>query len=381
MHIGYITPEYPTSEYNGNIGGIATFIKNIALQLIANGHQVTIFVHSQSLFKVFEEDGVTIHFIKTKKIKGFTWWSNRRDAKFYINKTVAKKHIDVLEAPEWTGFTAFMKFTCPLIIRLHGSDTYFCHLEKRKVKFKNKFFERWALKGADAIVGVSNFVSNQTKELFGIKKEIKTIYNTINTVDFLPNHNNVKPKTILYFGSIIRKKGVFEIANMFNEVHKNTPHVKLSFLGRDTTDVYTGNSTLEMFKKSLSTKALQRFTHLDAVPYEKVKELIQQSEIIVLPSLAEAFPMTWLEAMALEKKLITSNIGWAKELMIDGKTGFTVSPSNHTDFANKLMRLLNEVELGNTFGKAARKRIQETFNFEKILVENIKFYKKVIDEI
>ena len=132
--------------------------------------------------------------------------------------------IDLLEASEWTGFTAFMKFNCPLILRLHGSDTYFCHLEKRKLKIKNKFFEKKALLGATKIVGVSKFVAKKTKELFKLNIDIDVIYNTIDTNKFKPNHQNIQLKSLLYFGTLVRKKGVLEIAKMFSKLDLKIRH-------------------------------------------------------------------------------------------------------------------------------------------------------------
>ena len=159
MNIAFITPEYPIASFQGNIGGIGTFTKNLAEQLVNNNCKVTVFIYSQSKDEIRVKNGVEIHLVQKKMIKGITWYSNRKYFNKYVNKVILKNNIQIIEAPEWTGFTAFMKFHCPLVIRLHGSDTYFCDLEKRKVKFKNKFFEKKALLGATKIIGVSNFVS------------------------------------------------------------------------------------------------------------------------------------------------------------------------------------------------------------------------------
>ena len=328
MHIGFITPEYPHANFKGSIGGIGTFTQNLAKQLVRLNHKVTVFVHSQPKELVLEEHSITIHFVKLKAAKGITWLTNRRYFNHYVNKVIKEQNIEVIEAPEWTGFTAFMKFNCSLVIRLHGSDTYFCHLENRKVKAKNNFFEKKALQGANVIVGVSEFVSNKTRELFGLTKEIITIHNTIDTNEFVPNHKNIQFKSLLYFGTIIRKKGVLEIAKAFNKIVEKDKEVQLYLLGRDNRDVFTGESTLAMFKELLSIEAQDNFKYMNAVPYTDLKQIICDSDVVLLPSFAEAFPMTWLEAMALEKKLITSNIGWANELMIDKKTGYIVNPKN-----------------------------------------------------
>ncbi|WP_159947770.1 glycosyltransferase family 4 protein [Polaribacter septentrionalilitoris] len=378
MHIAFITPEFPHTHFQGNIGGIGTFTKNIAKQLIRLNHTVTIFVHSQAKEFVLKENRVTIHFVKLKKVKGITWITNRRYFNQYVNKVIKKDNIEVIEAPEWTGFTAFMKFDCPLIVRLHGSDTYFCHLENRKAKAKNQFFEKKALKGANAIVGVSKFVADKTKELFGLTQEIITIYNTIDVTDFVPNHQYIKPKTLLYFGTIVRKKGVLEIAKAFNKIVAQDKKVQLCFVGRDNRDVFTGKSTLKMVEELLSTNALKNFKHINAVPYTKVKKIINNAEVVLLPSFAEAFPMTWLESMALEKRLITSNIGWAKELMIDGDTGFMVNPKNTEEFSLRILNLLEDEANAKTMAINARKRIISNFNMDNIIIQNIKLYKSVL---
>ena len=82
---------------------------------------------------------------------------------------------------------------------------------------------------------------------------------------------------------------------------------------------------------------------------------------MVLPSFAEALPMTWIEAMALEKAIVTSDIGWAKEVMIDGETGFTVDPWDHNTYAERIIELLDDEELGRIMGSSARKRILDKF--------------------
>ncbi len=379
MHIGFITSEYPCSKYIGNIGGIATFIRNLSIQLILEGHKVSIFIHSQPRTEFFVEENISIHFVARKIMKGFTWITNRLSFNKYVNSVVENNSIDLLEAPEWTGFTAFMKFDIPLVIRLHGSDTYFCDLEKRTLRWKNKFFEKRALIGADKIIGVSEFVAKKTKKLFQLELELDIIYNTIDTNKFTPNHQNIQLKSLLYFGTLVRKKGVLEIAKMFSMLVEQDDEVRLVLLGKDNRDVHTGKSTLAMIKEILSEKALQRMICVEAVPYDEVISYIQKADVVLLPSFAEAFPMSWIEAMAMEKKLITSDIGWAKELMVDGETGFTINPKHHDDFVTKIKYLLDD-ENSDEMGENARKHIVGYFNTKDILQQNINFYKRTLHE-
>ena len=77
---------------------------------------------------------------------------------------------------------------------------------------------------------------------------------------------------------------------------------------------------------------------------------------------------------------MSSNIGWANELMVDNKTGFTVNPKNHEEFAERIIELLNDKQLCESFGKAGRQRVIEKFSAEKITNQNIEFYKAVINK-
>lgn len=377
MHIAFITSEYPL-KHNLNSGGIGSFISNLSNELTNLEHQVTIFLYSQLKDEILYENGVEIHFIKRKSLKPFTWWFNRKKIEKYINKVINKNKIEIIEAPDWTGVTAFMKFSCPLVLRLHGSDAFFCDLENRKQKAKNFFYEKKALLNADGIIGVSNFVANKTKKIFSITKKITVIYNAINSDKFKPTKIEIQKDSILYFGSILRKKGILELAHIFNLLILKNPKAILYLLGKDVYDIKEKKSTLELFKSTLSEDSKKSVVYLNEVKYNEVKEYILKSEVVVLPSFAEAFPMTWLEAMSLEKKMVTSNIGWANELMINNITGFTENPKDHKNFANKIAYLLNNDIKSNEMAKNARKRILDNFDLKILAKKNLQFYKSLI---
>ena len=376
MHIAFLTPEYPHENLNKS-AGLGTSIKNSALELAQKNIKVSVFVYSQNKDEVINTEGIVIHKIAHKKYPLLGWFLYRKHIQKRINSHIKSDKIDVVEVADWTGITAFMKLNCPLLIRLHGTDAYFCNLENRKQKFKNYVFEKKALKNADKIVSVSEFAANRTKEIFNLKRDIEVVFNGINIEKFKPVNTKVRQGQILYFGSIIRKKGVLELAKAFNLLVEQKKDVSLVLLGKDVVDIFDKKSTLELFFESLSNEAKNKVAHVNEVPYHEVSKLIAESELVTLPSFAEALPMTWLEAMAMEKPLITSNIGWAKEMMIDGETGFMINPKNHQDYANKMQQLLEDQDLANNFGKQARKVVLEKFESKMIAEKNSSLYKRI----
>ena len=145
MKIAFLTPEYPHPEI-GHSGGIGTSIKHLAEALILQGHEVVLLVYGQKRDQQFKDDGIQFYAIKNVKLKGLSWYLTKKKIEKLINKLHSKKIIDIVEAPYWTGISSFINPTCPIVIRQNGSDTYFCHLEERKVKFINYFFEKKGLK-------------------------------------------------------------------------------------------------------------------------------------------------------------------------------------------------------------------------------------------
>lgn len=385
--IAFLTPEYPHPKI-GNSGGIGTSIKNLAVGLLAEGCSVRVLVYGQKEESIFDDNGICIQQIKNIKFKGLSWFLTRKKLEKIINNLYENQKIDLVEAPDWTGITSFIKpKKCPIVIRLNGSDTYFCHLENRPVKWINKFHEKRALKNTNSLISVSQFTAEVTNEVFGLKKEFTIIPNSIDVTLFNNNlstpisvsfREDWREDVILYFGTLIRKKGVLELPFIFNEVYKNNNKVKLILVGKDTSDILTNSvSTWTMMQTLFSKEALKNVSYLGSVPYVEIKKQITQATICVFPSFAEALPVSWIEAMAMQKPIVASNIGWATEIIDDGVNGFLVSPKQHKEYAQRILNLFESPELQKEFGTKARAKIVEKFSVKVVAQQSLAFYKSL----
>lgn len=380
MKIAFLTPEYP-HERTGNSGGIGTSIKNLAESLTALGHTVRILVYGQKEEVVFEESGITIQLIKNLKIKGLSWYFTRKKIQRIIDYLYQNKEIDIVEAPDWTGISSFIQpNNCPLVIRLNGSDTYFCHLDNRPVKWMNRFHEKRALKNASGHISVSQFTADMTNKLFGLKIPFTIIPNGINPEKFqLDADFNKDTDVVLYFGTLIRKKGLLELPLIFNEVIAQRPQTKLVLVGRDSSDVLTGQSSTWKMMQSLFTQAaLQQVAYLGGVPYNEMRQYIATANVCVFPTFAEALPVSWLEAMAMQKAIVASSIGWGPEVITSNKDGVLIHPKSHQEYANAIVQLLENQSQNTEFGKNAALKVAATF-FNRIIAEkSLDFYRKFV---
>jgi glycosyltransferase involved in cell wall biosynthesis len=87
-------------------------------------------------------------------------------------------------------------------------------------------------------------------------------------------------------------------------------------------------------------------------------------DVAVLPSYREAQGMVILEAMALSRPVIASNVGGIPEMIEDGVTGLLVPPHDAVALANAIVRLLKNHPLADTLGRAGHDMVHDRFCIE-----------------
>ncbi len=381
MHIAYLTPEYPHPKVKRN-AGMGTSIFNLAKALVRKGVQVTVFVYGQEVELVEELEGVTVHLISQKKYTFLGWYRYRKFLQKFISRHIRETSIDVLEVPDWTGISALMKFTIPVVMRLHGSDAYFCHLENRPQKKKNRWFESNALAAADAVTAPSNFAWTKTSELFPqiATKKAQVIPCGI----FIEDFKNDDPASyingnLLYLGTLIRKKGALALPAIFNQVVAKYPKATLSIVGGDAADAFTGStSTWKMMEQAFFEEARTKVTYFGKLPYHEVKNHLQQAHVCVFPTTAETFGMVTIEAMALEKAVVNSNYPWALDIAVDKENALLRDPKDPDAFATAILSLLNDDEKTTRMAENARAHVATHFDIEEIASQHLNFFQSLV---
>ena len=101
---------------------------------------------------------------------------------------------------------------------------------------------------------------------------------------------------------------------------------------------------------------------------EDIPELLASLDVIVHPSTAnEGVPQAILQALAMEKTVVASDVGAIKEVIVDGQTGFLVSPQDSQAIATRLIALYHNPILRKKFGGNGRMVVQRNYSLEKML--------------
>ena len=119
MRICLVHEEYPEET---NFGGIATYQKNVAEELVKQGHQVYVICRSLTQDKTYQENGVHIFRIyvpQTNNVKFYIEY--RQKVATILRKLQANNQIDLIETPDWGAETIFFEKDrqVPLVVRLH----------------------------------------------------------------------------------------------------------------------------------------------------------------------------------------------------------------------------------------------------------------------
>ena len=354
MHIGFLSLEYPPLPS----GGIGTSVRTLARSLVAQGHRVT--VVGWGARADFEDEGVRVRFLGDARVPKMGWLLNRRAARLELARLCEEEGLEVVETHDWCGPSAGIDLPCPVAVHCHGSATYFAHLLREPVRRSVRWAEALALRRADAVVSVSRFTAETTRALFDLDRSIEVIPNGVDLARFQPARpEEVEPGTVLYFGTLVRKKGVLDLGPMLSRVRG----ARLEIAGRDNRDRQTGAaSTWELVAASFSPEARERTEYLGPLPYDAVQERVRRSAVCVFPSYAEALPLAWLEAMACARPIVAYDVGWAPEVVRSGVDGILVPPGDVEALAAAVRELLDDPERATAFGAAARARVEADFS-------------------
>lgn len=111
---------------------------------------------------------------------------------------------------------------------------------------------------------------------------------------------------------------------------------------------------------------------------EDVGQLLRDSDIFVLSSWWEGFPITILEAMRAGLPVVASDVGGCREAVVDGQTGFLFEPGDVEMLGQRLSQLTADQGLRRQMGLAGQERFITRFTADKMVEDTVKIYKDVL---
>jgi glycosyltransferase involved in cell wall biosynthesis len=226
------------------------------------------------------------------------------------------------------------------------------------------------IKVSDRVIAVSEKTREYYLNQHQIPKEkVSIIYNGVDIEKFSPKISGEQikkkysignSKLILAVSSGTVLKGIVFVFLALKEIVKEIPSVKLMVIGIE--DKYQ-----EQMSSTINRLQIQKNVILvGRVPNSEMPQYYASSDVVVLPSLHENFPVVALEAISSGKPVIASRVGGIPELISNNENGILVSPGDIEQMVEALFRLLENSSLGNRMGYVGRKMAEEEFDWKKI---------------
>jgi glycosyltransferase involved in cell wall biosynthesis len=360
LKIGLLTDNFPGS---GGVGGIGTYTRSVADELVRLGHEVHVFT------------GAAIKKLSTRSSNGVTiWecplWGQRRDMPLtkaveftvrykakaedinrYVMMTAVRqaargRKFDVIESPEFSALAGLMdhhKYTHRMAVRLHGSSSQWRPANQAAGLTPLDESEKSLALSADVLTVPTANARQTTAQLWNCSLDRAIVIGN-------PVRNGVPPKfagplacTAVYFGRLEPRKGVDTLAATIGPVRRHFPDFQLLLIGKDN-QWPDGTRASEIIRKiAADTGGADGYTIFPSRFDGELVSAAQQSSFCVFASRAESFGLVMLEAMAWGIPTIASDIGPFRELATS-KTEccLLADPESPADFADKMCALLSD---------------------------------------
>jgi N-acetyl-alpha-D-glucosaminyl L-malate synthase BshA len=258
-----------------------------------------------------------------------------------------------------------------IITTLHGTDITL-------VGSDPSFYDitRFSILSSDGLTAVSQYLADETKEVFKIDKEIRVIHNFFDPQRFKPSPTQCtrnefageKEFLIAHISNFRPVKRTLDVIDIFDKIAAELP-AKLLLIGE-------GPDTI------LARRQISRRNLTDKVIFlgnqTRVEAVLPCADLFLMPSEEESFGLAALEALACGVPVIGTSGTGLVEVVDDFTNGFLLPVGDTSSMARAAISLLKNEQRLQQFKKAAAELAQKKFAADKIVAQYEQYYEEVL---
>ncbi|MCT4619043.1 MAG: glycosyltransferase family 4 protein [Marinisporobacter sp.] len=364
---------------------IYKFIVPLMRELKENGFDVSCAAASMGATEKIENEGFKIHNIDIKRKIELV--SNIKSI-IQLYKIIKKEKIDIIHvhtpiAAVLGRIAAKLAGVKHIIYTVHGfylSNKIFYYIEKFMAKYFTDYI--FTVNHEDLVFAVENYFTSPEKIMninsVGIdaqkfdpdKIDLKKIEQIRKSFQI-----NATDQVIGFVGRVVKEKGILDLINAFILLSKQKENTKLVIVG-----------SWELGERDNTTKGeidelIKKYDLQDRIIFtghrEDIKDLLSMMNIFVLPSYREGMPVSLLEAMAMKRCVVATDIRGCRD-EVNEDTGMLYEAGDVKKLTSILSDLLNDTTKRKAFGENARKRVQKLFEQQQVIEKQIKLFQKLL---
>jgi phosphatidylinositol alpha-1,6-mannosyltransferase len=360
-----------TLEYPPQVGGIASYVKNISAHLPAE--QVIVYAPEGVKTETHHEEQNVYRY----NPYWFFLWPRWIRMLFQVWGIIKKEHVDSIHVHQVlpVGYVAYLIkkiFKIPYTIFLHGTDLQLISTSKSKFK---KF--KLIAESAERIVVNSMFMEQKLRTLRGVWPKISILYPspadfflttsvTSEALNELRSQLGIQGKKVmLTVARFVENKGYKQLINLLPSILEKVPDLVWIIVGE-------GPQGVELLKLIQEKKLQSIVRFLGKISYEKLPEIYQVADVFVLLTHAdkqseEGWGTVFLEAAAVGLPVVAGKVGGVEEAVEHLVTGMVVDTSQEQSIITSIVELLHNKDYAQTMGQQARARVVREFTWKNQL--------------
>ena len=173
---------------------------------------------------------------------------------------------------------------------------------------------------------------------------------------------------IIFIGSILYGKGIFDLLEAMRLLQQKLPHVELTIVG-------TGPSSLVLRMQTLVEEQKLHVVFRGSYHYENKWDLYRHHALFCLPSYSDAYPSVILEAMAAGLPVVTTDV--IDSPVIHNQSGLIVPTGNIKKLSEAMYRILTNTKLQQNLGQTAAKAVTQ-YPWEITARKFTKYYEQLL---
>ena len=275
-------------------------------------------------------------------------------------------HIHSSFGPSFYRKMPFIYMACfrgvPVINHIHGAEfeTFYLKASDRKKRRIRKVYGKCTM-----LIALSEEWKRNLESVVSPEK-ITVIENYCKIPDL---SGTEKKKQILFLGEIGKRKGCYDIPEIYGRVLEKGERLPL---------IMAGDGELAEVKKLFEDRDLLESVSFPGwVRGADKDKCLKESGILLFPSYYEGMPMAVLEAMAYGMAIVTTRVGGIPHLLEDGVSGYLCEPGDIEGLSKRLLELSKDGDKRRKMGERARQKAIEEYSMESHMKKLMDLYGRV----
>lgn len=250
---------------------------------------------------------------------------------------------------------------------------------------------------ADLVLGCSGYVAERIRRAYPeVAGRCRALPNGVDVHRFeagLPKRHPKGPQ-VLYVGRVSPEKGIHVLLEAFAIVaarcvgarldivgpHDATPPELIAALSDDPRVQGLAAISAQSYRAHLERELARlagRVRFVGHVPHADLASLYQAADVVVNPSLSEAFGMSLVEAMAVGVPVVATRVGGMVDIVDGGRAGLLVEPADAPGLAQAIVHLLEHDGLRRVLGATGRERARRLYSWETVAAAALEQYRRL----